>query len=54
MIPVAFLPSFFLMLVVTAGIEAEAYLTLDTTYGNYIAIHIYIYICVYGYTTLSL
>ena len=60
--PGGFLTKFsFLMLVITAGIEAGAYLTLDTTYSNCIALYIYIYIYIYihthtqyGYTTLSL
>ena len=49
--PGGFLTKFsFLMLVITAGIEAGAYLTLDATYSNCIALYIYIYIYIYIYT----
>jgi hypothetical protein len=46
--PCGFLTKFlFLMSVITAGIEAGAYLTLDTTYNNYILLYVYIYIYMY-------
>lgn len=42
--PGGFLTKFlFLMLVTTAGIEAGAYFTLDTTYSNYILLCIWIH-----------